>query len=475
MTRIAWPAIITRAAEIVRSYETSVTLRQLFYRLVSTQLIPNNQGAYKRLSALTAEARRDDGFPDLIDRGREIHRYQTFADVSHSLAWLAQIYQLDRTTGQDVSLYLGVEKAGMVIQLQSWFGDLGVPVLALGGYSSQTYADNVAADANGRGRPAVLLYGGDFDPSGEDIDRDFIERTGCWDKVIRVALTAAQVAEYQLPVNPGKATDSRAPAFAERHGELMQVELDALDPGTLQFLFQATVDQYWDTHTRPCSNGNKPARNGCRPSPGTPPRKELTDGRQRPSGPPAAAQNEDHLPPWSYLTDEIARRKPDPMRCLRVGRTPGRDHHRPRAAAVHPARSHPRPPRSRHSPSPPRRPGTLALRRLPRQRDHARPRRTAARLGNRQRGRADPRSARRRARTSHPRMQRRVPSQVAASDERPPRRETLGPPRTRTRQKRARRRDARDAPPPLNPVHAGAPPGATRWGTTNPTDRRVTR
>ena len=47
---------------------------------------------------------------------------------------------------QTVSLYLGVEKAGIVEQLQEWFGDLGVPVLALGGYGSQTYVDEVVAD-----------------------------------------------------------------------------------------------------------------------------------------------------------------------------------------------------------------------------------------------------------------------------------------------------------------------------------------
>ena len=153
MTRIDWPAIIERAAGIVRSYDTSVTLRQLFYRLVSAQVIPNTQGAYKRLSALTAEARRDGWFPDLIDRGRQIHRYRTFEDVSSSLDWLSRIYRVDRTEGQDVSLYLGVEKAGMVVQLQSWFGDLGVPVLALGGYSSQTYVDQVTDDAADQGGP----------------------------------------------------------------------------------------------------------------------------------------------------------------------------------------------------------------------------------------------------------------------------------------------------------------------------------
>ena len=166
--------------------------------------------------------------------------------MSSSLDWLSRIYAVDRTEGQDVSLYLGVEKAGMVVQLQSWFGDLGVPVLALGGYSSQTYVDNVTEDAADQGRPAVLLYAGDFDPSGEDIDRDFTGRTGCWDEVIRVRLSAAQVRQYQLPINPGKSTDSRAAGFIERHGELMQVELDALDPDTLRSLFQAEIDAHWD-------------------------------------------------------------------------------------------------------------------------------------------------------------------------------------------------------------------------------------
>jgi hypothetical protein len=127
-----------------------VTLRHLFYRLVSAQVIPNSHVAYKRLSALTAEARRDGTFPALIDRGRAIDEYQWFTGTGDALTWLSRIYRLDRTRDQDVSLYLGVEKAGMVVQLQSWFGDLGVPVLALGGYSSQTYTDDVAAQAGDR-------------------------------------------------------------------------------------------------------------------------------------------------------------------------------------------------------------------------------------------------------------------------------------------------------------------------------------
>jgi hypothetical protein len=68
-----------------------------------------------------------------------------------------------------------------------------LPVLALGGYASQSYVASVAGEVERRGRPALLLYAGDFDPSGEDIDRDFLEHTDCFSEVGQVALTSEQV------------------------------------------------------------------------------------------------------------------------------------------------------------------------------------------------------------------------------------------------------------------------------------------
>jgi hypothetical protein len=246
MTRLDWKAITQRAAGIVRSYSTGVTLRQLFYRLVSDGTLPNTDVSYKTLSARTAEARRQGSFPDLIDRGRVIHRYRTFDSPQQAHDWLVDIYRRDRTEGQPWSVYLGVEKSGMVEQLEAWFGDLGIPILALGGYASQTYVQEVERDVLDQDRPAVLLYAGDHDPSGEDIDRDFISRVGCFDKVVRVALSAEQVTAYGLPPMPGKATDTRAKGFITKHGQLRQVELDALDPDDLRSLCQTALDGFWD-------------------------------------------------------------------------------------------------------------------------------------------------------------------------------------------------------------------------------------
>jgi hypothetical protein len=249
MPALDWPHIITVAREIVESYDTPVTLRQLYYQLVSRLLMPNSQNACKRLSALTAELRRNGEFPELSDAGREIHRHACWGSPGELLEAAVEHYRRDRTSGQDVSLYLGVEKRGIVAQLDAWFSDdLGIPVVPLGGYSSESYEREIQRDAEASGRPTVVIYAGDFDPSGEDILRNFTEqmvRRGLNLTIDRIALTAKQVNQYRLPEMPGKETDSRANGCRTKHGKLVQVELDALDPNILRGLYQAGIDRYW--------------------------------------------------------------------------------------------------------------------------------------------------------------------------------------------------------------------------------------
>jgi hypothetical protein len=251
--RVQWGPVLNRAAEIVNGYATGVTLRQLFYRLVAEQRLPNLQSYYNRLSDRTAATRREGTFPDLLDRVTRIERYAFFEDPDDALDYLREVYRKDRTEGQEWTVYLGVEKAGISAQLDAWFSDpLGIPHVALGGYASQTIADKVRRDIQAQGRPAALIYAGDHDPSGEDIDRDFERRVGAFDKVVRVALNAEQIAEYDLPENPDPevaaklARDSRAATFERRHGSLHQYEVDALPPDTLRDLYRSAIDGLWD-------------------------------------------------------------------------------------------------------------------------------------------------------------------------------------------------------------------------------------
>lgn len=245
---VRWGPIIGRAGDIVDGYPYLITLRQLHYRLVMTAGLgyQNTESHYKRLSALTAEYRRAGSFPVLLDQTREIHRAQAWTSPQSALQALADQYRLDRSEGQDAFIVLGGEKATLLAQLDDWFSDLGLPIVLLRGYGSQTYIDDVTELVEADGRKAVLVYAGDFDPSGEDILRDFTERCQVFDEVRHIAVRPEQVDELGLVPNAGKASDSRAAGFVERHGQLVQVEVEAIPPDTLRDLYQDAIDDYWD-------------------------------------------------------------------------------------------------------------------------------------------------------------------------------------------------------------------------------------
>ena len=97
---ISWHRVTSRASDIVYSYDTGVTLRQLFYRLVVEGEIPNSQNAYKTLSKVTAELRRNGAFPQLIDQTRDIHRSGGFNNPPDALEWLTKIYSRSRDEEQ---------------------------------------------------------------------------------------------------------------------------------------------------------------------------------------------------------------------------------------------------------------------------------------------------------------------------------------------------------------------------------------
>jgi hypothetical protein len=247
MTRLRWTPILDRAVAIVAARDTMMTIRQIFYRLVAETLIPNRLPAYNRLCRLSAQWRREGRFPRLLDQGREISRPASFTGPDDARGWLHDVYRRDRTEGQPWSVYVAAEKATLLAQLDDWFADRGIPVLTLRGYSGQELVTDVQNDIMVSNRPAVLLYAGDLDPSGQDIDRDFARRVGIFDTIVRVGLNDMdQVERFGLPPMLGKANDPRAADFVAKHGQLVQVELEALDPDDLRALYEGALAPHWD-------------------------------------------------------------------------------------------------------------------------------------------------------------------------------------------------------------------------------------
>ncbi|MEV4873929.1 hypothetical protein [Streptomyces syringium] len=127
-------------------------------------------------------------------------------------------FRLDRTEGQEHALYVAAEKDTLRQQLTGWLSDLGIPVLVVRGFGSQSYADVVRERTAHQHREAHLAYIGDLDASGMDTERDWVARTGCWSRTERVLLTYDQVHAYGLPATESKRGDPRRSAFACRYG-----------------------------------------------------------------------------------------------------------------------------------------------------------------------------------------------------------------------------------------------------------------
>jgi len=93
----------------------------------------------------------------------------------------------------------------------------------------------------------VILYLGDHDPSGLDMDRDIHDRLeiyGITDfEVIRIGLTKEQIDTYKPPPNPAKFSDPRATDYVEKHGHVSW-EVDALPPQVLDKIVRESIERH---------------------------------------------------------------------------------------------------------------------------------------------------------------------------------------------------------------------------------------
>lgn len=219
-----WAPLLAEAAEHAWQFHGNVTLRQLHYLLVSNRdnEYRNVESDYKQLSSKTAAARRQGSFPRLVDHTRSIDRLSFWDSPRDAIEAVARQYRRDRTDGHPTGLWLIVEKATLLGQVRQWVEPFGIPVVALRGYGSQTIASAIIDDAGHVSSKITMLYVGDHDPSGQDIQRDIVERTdGVFADVVRLAVNPDQVDELGLYPAPGKTSDSRAAGFTAQYGELI--------------------------------------------------------------------------------------------------------------------------------------------------------------------------------------------------------------------------------------------------------------
>lgn len=251
--------ITRQAIDVCDRYEPGVlTLRALHYQLVGLGMT-NDINHYKRVVNAMIDARWAgvidfEVFSDL-DRSMDgstkadiVSLDESIEEAKKSIKGWMDVYYLNRWENQPIYPEVWIEKKALQGVFSNPCRKAGIGLGACKGYPSLTFL----YEARGRfeerineGKTVIILYFGDYDPSGEDIPRaikDNLDRMGVDVEVRRIALMEHQVTAWGLPPAPTKSTDTRSVTW----NGLGQVELDAVRPEMLQKLIKGAVDDIFD-------------------------------------------------------------------------------------------------------------------------------------------------------------------------------------------------------------------------------------
>lgn len=237
-----------------------LTLRQIFYQLVGAGHIENTVSEYTMLSTLLKWARIHGYVPwsDIEDRVRDYHSGRGWNDkrdfIKSEMSSLLRYYRRDLIQSQPKYIEVWVEKDALSSIFTKAAAPYCVSVVVCRGFSSISFLHDFEKrlKAYSADKEPVMLYFGDFDPSGVEM-LDAMKTTlnqelGLSGIVFkRISLLRQDIYDYQLPHSPNalKTTDSRAKKHVERFGELA-VELDALRPDVLHKKIQKAIEAELD-------------------------------------------------------------------------------------------------------------------------------------------------------------------------------------------------------------------------------------
>jgi hypothetical protein len=252
---------IALARQIITQYEgygMTLTLRQLYYQMVSRDVIANTMREYQRLSTVISNARLAGliDWDSLEDRTRFTRQNSHWSSPADIVRICAAQYARDKWAEQPYHVEVLIEKDALVGVIENVCKSLDVTFASCRGYMSQStmWETAMRLKAHARaGKQLLVVHLGDHDPSGKHMSVDITERLelflGTYAETLevnRIALNYDQIEQYNPPPNPAKFSDPRAAAYVAEFGE-SSWELDALNPLVIAELIRDAVTDVRDS------------------------------------------------------------------------------------------------------------------------------------------------------------------------------------------------------------------------------------
>jgi hypothetical protein len=225
-----------------------ITGRGIGYKLFARGLIASMAiGEMQKVYRLLKEARERDIIPWewIVDETRELEKVSTWKDPKAYVREVRRSYRRDFWNDQPQRVEVWSEKGTIRGVLQPVLDEYGVGFRVMHGFGSATAIHAAADDYDGR--DLVVLYVGDYDPSGlcmseVDLPNRLERYDGDHVELERIALTRDQLAGLQSFPAADKAKDKRYAWFVKHYGKRCW-ELDAMDPNTLREIVEAKIDE----------------------------------------------------------------------------------------------------------------------------------------------------------------------------------------------------------------------------------------
>ena len=225
---------IAMAAAQIALEENPLTLRGLFYRVVSAGLLPSTDRKHYAALGRILTTLREAGivpFHWLVDSVRSTLKPSSWSGLQDFAETVRRAYRKDFWSELPDYVHVFCEKDAIAGVLQPVTSEFDVALSPIRGYASVSFAHEIAATWSDIEKPIHAFYLGDFDPSGFDLERDWIakltrycHRPFTWE---RLGVNAADFNEFDLlPLKP-KETDRRYRKFVATHGRDC-AEVDAI-------------------------------------------------------------------------------------------------------------------------------------------------------------------------------------------------------------------------------------------------------
>ena len=225
------------------------SVRHVFYRMTDPRLpepVEKSDRGYRHVQTRCVELRRSGRIPYgwIADATRRGYHTFTYGSASEFLRSMAGLYRADLWAAADVYVEVWAESRSIASVIQRDCEELAVSLYPCGGFSSISFVHEAAEYINsGVDKDRVVVcYVGDYDPAGVLIDvaleRELrLHLDSKFElQFERIAITAEQIDEYDLPTKPRKESDRRA-----QHVQVA-VEAEAMPANIMRGMVRAFVE-----------------------------------------------------------------------------------------------------------------------------------------------------------------------------------------------------------------------------------------